>query len=65
MENLSSMDLCDQASSSDIARHEGWDAAVKWLRRYGDAHAGKWAGMEPREAVKLAARDMENAYKEA
>jgi hypothetical protein len=35
--------------------------AVAWLLDYADAHAGKWAGMEPREALKDAAQKMEAA----
>jgi len=43
----------------DAAREQGWQAAVAWLRRHSDAHAGKWAGMEPREALRNAAMQME------
>lgn len=40
----------------------GMAAAIRWLRKHSDAHAGKWMGMEPREAIRAAADAMEDAY---
>jgi len=40
---------------------QGWHAAVLWLRYHADFHAGRWSGMEPREALKAAAQAMETA----
>lgn len=37
----------------------GWHRAVAWLRERADSHAGRWMTMEPREALKDAAREME------
>ena len=42
-----------------LAHANGWAEAVRWLRRYAYAHAGKWAGMEPRDALREAAQQME------
>jgi hypothetical protein len=38
---------------------QGWDMAVEWLRRRADSHAGRWMTMDPREALKDAARERE------
>lgn len=42
--------------SSDVAK--GWDMAVEWLRRRADSHAGRWAMMQPREALKATVEEM-------
>jgi hypothetical protein len=43
---------------------EGWKAAAQWLRRFADAHFGRWAAMEPREVLKDAATRLEAALPE-
>lgn len=39
----------------------GWQMAARWMCRHGDAHAGKWSGMTPLQALDDAADLLDSA----
>lgn len=52
----------DGAAEAQGERQAGWNIAVRWLRERASSHSGRWMTMDPREAIKATADEMETLH---